>query len=484
MSRLDDRLTQELERAARPAEPSGVFEQVDRRRARRHVLRRLQAGVLVVVVLAGTAGGFAFLTDAFREGARNIGGVSTPRPISLMANGVIAVAQRSQGSFQLVSVNPDGSGRTLIPTDAVGEPWLAAWSPDGAKLVAATSSPGLGPLAIWVMNGDGSDPVKIAEAINMYQPSWSPDGDKIAYAADTSLGAAIHVVHADGTGDRVIGEPLRQENHHYYSALFSPDGTQILYDVGTGPTSDIFVIAADGSNTRQLTATGTDYSPSWSPDGSRIAFSRSEPGGSSDIYVMDADGSNVRRLTDGGADVTNRDPVWSPDALRVAFRMSPVIDGPGALVIMNADGTHPVTILDAGVFGFSWQPLPVTATPAPAIADLGLGFPVCDVRSLSADLDGNGTSDTASIATKMSDVGGCPAPGTSTEVLVVDLNGDGKADAIGGPLACPTGCEPFASPTWTATDTPRSRSSSTEPMMGRSASSFGTSRRRPAARSR
>jgi hypothetical protein len=161
---------------------------------------------------------------------------------------------------------------------------------------------------------------------------------------------------------------------------------------------------------------------------------------------MDADGSSVRQLTDGGPDVSNRNPVWSPDGMRIAYHTSTVIEGPGALVVMDADGTHPVTILDAGVFGFSWQPLPITATSAPASADLGLGFPVCDVRSILADFDGNGTSDTASVASKMSDVGGCPAPGTSTQVLVVDLDGDGKADASGGPLACPAGCEPFATP--------------------------------------
>jgi hypothetical protein len=84
--------------------------------------------------------------------------------------------------------------------------------------------------------------------------------------------------------------------------------------------------------------------------------------------------------------------------------------------------------------------------PSDAQVDLGLGFPVCDVRSIQADFDGNGTMDTTSIATKMSDAGGCPARGTATEVLTVDLNGDGKADAVGGPLACPSGCEPFAAP--------------------------------------
>jgi hypothetical protein len=169
MSRLDDRLTQELERAARPAESAGVFERVDRRRSRRHVLRLVQGAALVVVVLAGTAGGFAFLTDAFQDNTTNVGGSVTPFPSA-------------------------------------------------------------------------------------------------------------------------------------------------------------------------------------------------------------------------------------------------------------------------------------TTTTPPGPIDIGLGFPVCDVRTINSDLDGNGSIDAVSVVTKMSDAPDCPARGTSTEVLVVDLNGDGKAEASGGPLACPTGCEPFATP--------------------------------------
>jgi dipeptidyl aminopeptidase/acylaminoacyl peptidase len=444
MSRLDDRLTTELERAARPADPAGAFERIDRRRARHHAARRIRAGALAVVVIAGSIGGFAYLSDAFR-GSTNVGGDRTPLPLVPSVNGVIAAAElTADGGLHLVTVNPDGTDRHVIKAKMSGDLWLPAWSPDGAKLAVATSSPGLGPLAIWVMNADGSEPIKVAEATNIYQPSWSPDGTQVAYAADLPDGAAIHIVDADGEGDHVIGEVLRHE--HYYSASFSPDGTQILYDAATGSASNIFLMAVDGTRTRQLTSTGTDYSPTWSPDGSQIAFARTERGGGSDIYVMNADGSSVRRLTDGGVDVTNRNPTWSPDGKLIAYHASFVIDGPGALVIMNADGAHPVTILDEGVMGIAWQPLPATATPAPAVADLGLGFPVCNVQSMSADFDGNGKFDTTAVVTKMSDVDACPAPGTSTEVLVVDLNGDGKADAVGGPLACPGGCEPFAAP--------------------------------------
>jgi hypothetical protein len=88
-----------------------------------------------------------------------------------------------------------------------------------------------------------------------------------------------------------------------------------------------------------------------------------------------------------------------------------------------------------------------TAAPSPTgPVDIGLAFPVCDVQTMTGDVDGNGTEDTVYTATKLSDATGCPAPGTATEVLAVDLNGDGKVDASGGPPACPTGCEPFATP--------------------------------------
>ena len=91
-------------------------------------------------------------------------------------------------------------------------------------------------------------------------------------------------------------------------------------------------------------------------------------------------------------------------------------------------------------------PAPTTSPTPSGPMDIGLAFPVCDVRSMTTDLDGNGTVDTVYVATKMSDAPTCPAPGSSTEVLAVDLNGDGNADAVGGPLACPSGCQPFATP--------------------------------------
>lgn len=445
MPDLDEYLRNELRRTVRPVDVNDVSSRIDGRRTRRARVHKIQAAALAVVVIAGTLGGFAVLSDVFRKEPRASVGNASPFPIVPKVNGVIAVAQQTDGgALRLVSINPDGSGREVIPTnvDAARDSWLAAWSPDGTKLAVAMSPAGYGPLAVWVMNADGSSPIEIAEATNVYQPSWSPDGTRIAYAADSLDGSAIHVVNADGTGDHVIGERLRKE--HYYSASFSPDGTQILYDAGTDSRFDIFVMTVDGTNTEQLTSTGTDYSPSWSPDGSRIAFARRGHEGGSDVYVMDADGSNVRQLTDGEAGVTNRNPTWAPDGTRIAYHAGVVFDGPGSLVVMDADGSHPVTILDGGVMGIAWQPISVSATPAPALADPGLGFPVCNVESLSADFDDNGVVDTAWTATKAPDAGPCPTFDGSFTVVAVDVTGDGVADGSAGPLEHCLACHPFA----------------------------------------
>jgi dipeptidyl aminopeptidase/acylaminoacyl peptidase len=443
MPDLDEYLRNEFQRTVRSVDVHDVSSRIDLRRARRARARKVQAVALAMIVIAGTLGGVAVLSSVFRKGPIGSVGDASPFPIVPKANGVIVAAQQLRsGPIQLVSVNPDGSGQQVIRSRITGDPWLPAWSPDGTRLAVGVF-PSDAPRAIWVMDADGANPVKIVEGDNVSRPSWSPDGTEIAVAVDTKEGSSIHIVKPDGTGDRVIGDTIQGKD--YFSASFSPDGTQLVFDRGTDSGFGIFVMNVDGSGLRRIGTGSSDYNPSWSPDGTQIVFTRQEEGAESDIYVMDADGSNVTRLTNDGPGVTNLNAGFSPDGKRIAY-VAGVTGGPGSVVVMEPDGAHPVTILNDGVIDISWQPLPIGSTPAPAVADMGLGFPVCDVQSMSADFDGNGTPDTASVATKMSDVGGCPAPGTSTEVIVVDLSGDGKADASGGPLACPTGCEPFATP--------------------------------------
>lgn len=101
----------------------------------------------------------------------------------------------------------------------------------------------------------------------------------------------------------------------------------------------IYVMNADGSGQTSLTAGGTDAFPTWSPDGSKIAF-MSYRDGKPEIYVMNADGSGQTRLTNNPAEDMN--PAWSPDGSKIAF--TSLRDGIHEIYVMNADGTGQINL--------------------------------------------------------------------------------------------------------------------------------------------
>ncbi|MDP9342700.1 MAG: DPP IV N-terminal domain-containing protein [Actinomycetota bacterium] len=360
MANVEDRLRDELRRLAEPGSPDGVVEIVFRRAARRRARKRLATVALALAVAVGTVAGTYLLVRVFpRSGHGTPAGGLSPAPIVPHANGLIAYANGSV----IHTITPEGSAGAAIP--APGDAWLLAWSPDGMQLAVTIFPPAEGDRTIWVMDADGSDPHRVASADNVSQASWSPDGSTLAYAAKNGKTSAIHIVRRDGSDDRTVYSTEAPGARAVFSAAFSPDGTQILFDQGTDSGFDVFVMNADGSDVRRLTHTGHDYDPHWSPDGTRIAFTRQGVGPQSDIYVMDADGSHVRQLTDGGAGATNLYPEWSPDGTKIAY-VSGRNGGPGGLVVMNPDGTDPVILVKNGVLGISWQPVPVSTSPTPS----------------------------------------------------------------------------------------------------------------------
>jgi Tol biopolymer transport system component len=231
---------------------------------------------------------------------------------------------------QTTSVKTISPTTTPVTTTTIGSKNIAG------KIVFASSDES-GDFEIYVMNADGTNLKKLTNnSIGAQYPVWSPDGKRIAFAAIKDGG--IYTMNADGTNlTRIVYKTEYDEytDKEYVcentAPSWSPDGSMICYesygdeDSGTTvPNANIHVVNADGTNMRRLT-TGLTYEgqPSWSPDGSKIAFMyiKNEDDGYSNnhIYLMNTDGSNWVQLTNSNITVNNLNPAWSPDGTKIVF---------------------------------------------------------------------------------------------------------------------------------------------------------------------
>jgi len=148
------------------------------------------------------------------------------------------------------------------------------------------------------MNADGTGQVNLtSNPAQDAEPAWSPDGSHIAFTSTRDGTTDIYVMNADGSS------PVRLTTGGGMQLSWSPDGTKIAF-VGVGGLS---VINVDGSDLRSLTNNASH--PKWSPDGTKIAFT-SYRDGNWEIYVINPDGSGLRNLTNDPA--TDMGPAWRP----------------------------------------------------------------------------------------------------------------------------------------------------------------------------
>ena len=288
------------------------------------------------------------------------------RAAAQAANGKIAFVNE----FVIYTMSSDGS--TIAPLTPVGSSLFdrsPVWSPDGTKIAfgrttVTTKS------QIYVMNGDGTNPVRITNnSARDTQPSWSPDGSKIAFVSDRDGVEEIYVMHADGSNQTRLTNNTSLD----LDTAWSPDGTKIAFTsardfTGAVRSLEIYVMNADGSNPIRLTNNDAlDAQPSWSPDGTKIAFT-SQRDGLPLVYVMNADGTNQVNITQSTT-LDSSDPEWSPDGTTIAFTSYARVGQTNSdeIFFMNANGSNIRRISNTTLdeHELAWQPLSSAPTPTP-----------------------------------------------------------------------------------------------------------------------
>lgn len=191
----------------------------------------------------------------------------------------IAFATNRAGYFEIMVMNPDGSGVTNL-TQTWEDDYSPAWSPDGTRL--AFVSDRAGQPEIYVMNADGSNQTRLTFNTddtngNAYDadPAWSPDGTRIAFTSKRTGGYRIWVMNADGSNQTQLST-----QPYSFRPTWSPDGTQIAYDCDgdTDGWQELWLMLADGSN-QHFHAKPYQYSnqqydllaSSWPPEGDWMA---------------------------------------------------------------------------------------------------------------------------------------------------------------------------------------------------------------------
>jgi hypothetical protein len=243
------------------------------------------------------------------------------------ANGKIVFDSNRVDDFRVYVMNADGSGQARL-TNNTAEDGAPAWSPDGSKIAFETDRDGN--FEVYVMNADGSGQTNTSDNLADDRfPAWSPDGLKIAFQSLRDGNYEIYVMNADGN----VQTNLSSNPAMDFRPDWSPNGSKIAFastrdapdqspcdDTG-GCNWEVYVMNADGSNPTNLTNNpAIDFTPAWSPDGSKITFTstRDGPNPSScyfkgcdyDVFVMNANGSGQTNVTNNPASDGN--PDWQP----------------------------------------------------------------------------------------------------------------------------------------------------------------------------
>jgi TolB protein len=257
-------------------------------------------------------------------------------------NGRIAFVGNFSGSWQIYTINPDGTDLFQVTNLPATELWPADWfpnfSPDGQRI--AFSHDMSGAVELYVINADGTGLTQITHdnAEDIF-PVWSPDGTRILFSiqfiADRYDYHHLATIRPDGTDKQIITNSLFDD----IFAEYTLDGQSIIFQSTRGNLiSALWQVRFDGSGAKRLTQAALEAGAAdVSPDGKHMVFvNQMATELPSNLIIATLDATHRRNLTGRGQFI---DPSYSPNGKSIVFSGASSENDPFDLYTINADGT-------------------------------------------------------------------------------------------------------------------------------------------------
>ncbi len=281
---------------------------------------------------AGYMGYQTFLSQEFYGGHPSV----SPDGKQIIFNGRCA----GSGLSETYVMDIDGKNRHRIG-DLGLDP---VWSPVNDQITYAYGSR----VCINDKTGKNETCFRVDDLFQTYYLDWSPDGKQLILAGgyrasadpDDSFAEAINIYVIDKNGKNL--EQITPDGIGGSQPSWSPDGTQIAFIAVVNDIQGIYVMNIDDPNSIYLLIEGSGINhPAWSHDGTQMVFDKYF-GSNIDIYIMNIDGSNLRKITNHIAD--DEFPAWTPDNQHILFESDRVgqtirTTGYSNIYIVNADGS-------------------------------------------------------------------------------------------------------------------------------------------------
>lgn len=282
---------------------------------------------------------------------------------ALGAPGIAATRVLFVKDGKAYQIDQDGAHLKLV-SSSDRQAMSPTWAPDGRRLAYMEFAAGRGQLFVQDMaTGERRAVATTGQALD-FTPAFAPDGRTLAFSRATEDGTDIYTVNIkDNCCLQRLTVGRFSDN---LSPTYSPDGQRIAFVSTRAGLPQIYVMAADGTD-QQLFApfdygvTGSSNAPEWSPDGLSVAFHR-DVAGTLQVFVLDVRTRTVRQLTSVGR---NEDPTWAPDSRHLAFVSDRSGDRQLWIIDLDTGRIRPL-LQQSGARLPAWSPrLPEAASSTP-----------------------------------------------------------------------------------------------------------------------